>query len=438
MSILQTGFADSDGILTNRVVGGATVRNWLSPHGGGALSSNVGAADLAFQRWFRFKEAYSPLLVQEALRENTRPVRRCIDPTGGSGTTALVCSMMGIDCDTIEVNPFMADIIVAKTTTYDTRLLAADITKVLMARPDGVEAIVPKSMPSTLIEPGENGRWVFNGSVASQILAFSAAIAHADPANRPFLRVMLGSVLRSVSNVVVNGKGRKYRRGWERRVTNATHVTEAMSDACNSALSDVVRFSGRMQGVVKVLEGDARTSIPALEPADCAIFSPPYPNSFDYTDIYNLELWMLGYLRDATDNRALRLATMHSHVQLQRPGRKPAGASPTLDAAMEMVEARKSMLWNRGIPTMLESYFADMEGVVADLSDRMHAGGLITIIVGGSSYAGVSIDAPRIIAELGQSRGLTLVRHSPLRSMRLSAQQGGQLGLSEDAVVLVC
>lgn len=60
------------------------------------------------------------------------------------------------------------------------------------------------------------------------------------------------------------------------------------------------------------------------------------------------------------------------------------------------------------------------------------------MIVGGSSYAGIGVDAPKIIAELGQDMGLDLVRHSPLRAMRLSAQQGGQFGLSEDAVVFAC
>jgi hypothetical protein len=41
--------------------------SWVEGHGDAALSSNVGSADLAFQRWFRFKEAYSPRLVAEIL-----------------------------------------------------------------------------------------------------------------------------------------------------------------------------------------------------------------------------------------------------------------------------------------------------------------------------------------------------------------------------------
>ena len=36
-----------------------------------------------------------------------------------------------------------------------------------------------------------------------------------------------------------------------------------------------------------------------IGPHDLAVFSPPYPNSFDYTDVYNVELWAMGYLRNS-------------------------------------------------------------------------------------------------------------------------------------------
>ena len=273
---------------------------------------------------------------------------------------------------------------------------------------------------------------------AEQIAAFADAIDVVTERHRPFLRIMLGSILRDVSNVVVNGKGRKYRRGWEKRAVSASTVVDRMRAACNTGYSDIIRFSGKLKGAVKVYQGDARRRTVELGEADCAVFSPPYPNSFDYTDIYNLELWMLGYLRSQQDNRDLRLATMHSHVQLHRTSREAGGKSSTLNDTLGAVDASRSKLWHRGIPDMLRSYFADMEGIISDLATRIRPGGLITVIVGGSSYAGIGVDAPRIIAELGMDMGLELVRHSPLRAMRLSAQQGGQFGLSEDAVVFAC
>ena len=61
-----------------------------------------------------------------------------------------------------------------------------------------------------------------------------------------------------------------------------------------NAIEDIVRFGRRPCTQYTLLRGDARTVIAEAPPADFALFSPPYPNSFDYTDIYNVELWMLG------------------------------------------------------------------------------------------------------------------------------------------------
>src|SRR2546423_781912 len=69
-----------------------------------ASSSNVEAQDLPFQRWYRFKEAFSPRFVSTAIGSLDRRPQACIDPFGGSGTTALACQFLGVQPSTIEVN----------------------------------------------------------------------------------------------------------------------------------------------------------------------------------------------------------------------------------------------------------------------------------------------------------------------------------------------
>jgi len=54
------------------------------------------------------------------------PVNRVLDPFGGSGTTALTCGFLGIDSISLEVNPFLADLIAAKLTpTLPSSILSA-------------------------------------------------------------------------------------------------------------------------------------------------------------------------------------------------------------------------------------------------------------------------------------------------------------------------
>jgi hypothetical protein len=78
---------------------------------GGAISSNVPSHNLPFQRWYRFKEAFSPMLVVEAINTLGFWPATCLDCFGGSGTTALTSQFLGIAPTTVEVNPFLADLI---------------------------------------------------------------------------------------------------------------------------------------------------------------------------------------------------------------------------------------------------------------------------------------------------------------------------------------
>jgi hypothetical protein len=281
-------------------------------------SSNQGSGGVAFQRWFHFKEAYSPKFVADTLSSLPYPVEKCLDPFGGSGTTALTSRMVGLSSVTVEVNPFLADVIEAKLTPVSPASFRSDYERTLAKlSTEEQDRRASDGMPATLLEPGLNGRFVFAKEDFATARAIARAAGELTPKHARLLRVLLGSVLVSNSNVTINGKGRRYRRGWQDRVRSADHLVAALDNAVDRAIEDLAQFAGLPQGEHTVLRGDARTALGQVDRADVAIFSPPYPNSFDYTDVYNLELWMLGYLRSGEDNRALRQDTLRSHVQLK-------------------------------------------------------------------------------------------------------------------------
>ncbi|MDP1363097.1 DNA methylase N-4/N-6, partial [Klebsiella variicola] len=91
--------------------------------------------------------------------------------------------------------------------------------------------------------------------------------------------------------------------------------------------------------------GDSRTALQQVDQqADLIVFSPPYPNSFDYTDIYNVELWVLGYIGSSADNLTLRNQTLRSHVQIRRAYDGPATTSSTLNAVLDALASRRESL----------------------------------------------------------------------------------------------
>lgn len=412
---------------------------WLAPASCDVpLSSNVGFDLIAFQRWMKFKEAFSPKFVVDIIRSRDYKVSHCFDPFGGSGTTALTSSFLGLRASTIEVNPFLADLIEAKTSSACSVLLANEFVRV-RERVAAIQFADPElpGAPATFLEPGLNGRWVFNREVLARILAYKKAIEEGANAKiAQILRVLLGGILVDVSNVIVNGKGRRYRGGWSSRKVNSADVDMRFSQTVADAIYDVARYKHVERAPVTVLRGDCRERIVEVAEADLAITSPPYPNSFDYTDVYNLELWVLGYLTDSDANRSLRHATLRSHVQVKRERPSEMPSSKLLHQTMRELELVSDRLWNKNIPDMIAGYFEDMAIVLRGVQSALKVGADAVIVVGDSQYAGVHVPVAQIIRELALEFGFEHVHSNPIRVMRVSAQHGGAFGLDETMIEL--
>jgi hypothetical protein len=417
-----------------------SLRSWLSKLlSSSSHSSNAPSIKLPFQRWFKFKEAFSPKLVVEFVRQQKQGVGTCLDAFGGCGTTGLTSQFLGIKPVLIEVNPFLADLAQAKLTKYDLDSLRSDYLNV-RRQADSVEPDVKSLLedaPPTFVEPGIAGRWVYPADVLRRILAYRVTIESLpDESNRRLLRVLLGSILVPLSNVVVNGKGRKYRKNWELRQKDRQSVDYAFQDAFLDAIGDLTAYQSRPTQEYKVLRGNAVELVKSVEPCDLAIFSPPYPNSFDYTDVYNLELWTLGYLRSRADNTALRKATLRSHVQVRIAYAFTTTKSPLLDRTLTLLRRKRYDLWDPQIPEMIGAYFHDLATLLENMKNAIRCSGEIYIVVGDSSYSGVRVRVGDILSEIAEGEGYEIVELKRLRQMRLSAQQGGSTKLGETVLRL--
>ncbi len=416
--------------------------DWTKGRAVQAIGTNAGAPALAFQGWRRFKEAFAPELVEQAVTETRAAVGRRLvglaDPFGGSGTSALAAQFLDVKPTIIEVNPFLADLIEAKIALYDLDSAGRWFGRVVEAVTRARTVAVPfPGVPATFVEPGVEGRFIFSTDVAQRLAAYRDAIQYIDdPPVRRLFRVILASAAIPVSNVVVSGKGRRYRRGGSGRRGDPRLVDRLFADGVLAALFDLRRYESRRCRRYSVFRGDARLLTRSIEEVDLAVFSPPYPNSFDYTDVYNVELWILGYLTDSGSNRALREATLRSHVQIKRDMSADASNSPALLQSVASLQRVRSRLWNPQIPEMVEAYADDMRSVLRSLQTRIRPGGRVYMVVGDSRYAGVDVPVANIMVEEAPALGFDIVRAEPFRSMRASPQQGGRAELPETLIVL--
>jgi hypothetical protein len=441
---LEKTISDAHGVAAP-LIGSPHLSAWLQGyHADAPVSSNMGSQDLPLQRWMKFKEAFSPKFVVDALASMPHTPRRCVDPFGGSGTTALTCSFLGIDSVSIEVNPFLADLIEAKLKPPSAFELSASYAAVLERARScdcDTEAHI-RRLPSSFCEPSAPNasqrecRFLFWREALTRIIALKVAVESCENEHsKRLLRVLLGSILVPASNVVVNGKGRRYRGRWSKRRIWASDVDRLFSESVERAARDLGAFGRRSRASATVLRGDSRMLAPGIGPFDCAIFSPPYPNSFDYTDVYNLELWVLGYLEDAAANRALRRSTVRSHVQVSfdEPLLEPSGL---LQATVERLKGARPNLWDSRIPEMVLGYFEDMAVIMSALHAQITPGGRVVTVIGDSQYAGVQVDVAAIIREQSEAIGFSTVSTRAIRSMRSSPQHGGFHDLAETCLVL--
>lgn len=402
-----------------------------------SLGTNAGATKIPFQTWHNFKEAFAPELVARAVNDCRLQVIRCIDPFGGSGTTALACQFLGVEPVTIEVNPYLADLIQAKLECYDADALVRDLGTIIRSvKRSKTNSAGFRVLPETFIEPGVKGRWIFYQEIALRIEAYRQAIENlSNPKHCTLYRALLGGLVIELSNVVVSGKGRRYRRRWHERQLTIADVDRQFSQLAQQAIMEIHAHRFRRCPKFFLIRGDCREKLRDVPKCDLAVFSPPYPNSFDYTDVYNVELWMLGYLTNSQSNRALRDSTLCSHVQILRDFPNPPKGSAALIEALEKLEQKREELWSHWIPDMIGGYFHDMAEVFLCLNKVLRPGGEAWAVVGDSRYANVHIPTATILAELAPVLGFEVVSLEAMRSMRSSAQQGGREELSETLLV---
>ena len=417
-----------------------SVRDWLEGRQPEYLSTNAGTREAAYQGWRPFKEAFAPELIEQAVRETStvlgRKVRSCLDPFGGSGTTSLACQFLGVNPTTIEVNPYLADLIEAKLSSYDVDRLIRDFDTVVSA-PIGRVGSPFAYAPATFVEPGVDDRFIFSKPIARRLASYADRIASVrSVVNRRLFRVLLGNIAVETSNVVVSGKGRRYSRNWQERDASPDSIDDAFKGAVLRAIYKISKFQSRKGKNFELIRGDARTSIPVRRKFDLVVTSPPYPNSFDYTDVYNVELWVCGYLKSYADNRKLRMRTLRSHVQIHRKFDIPNAKSKILEDVVEQLKATRLNLWNKKIPEMIESYFADMEAVLCGIQKSLTVGGRAYVVVGDSRYAGIRIPVADILSEISAGLDLRTITKNPCRSMRGSPQQGSRADLKETLLIL--
>lgn len=373
-------------------------------------------------RWYYFKEGYSHRLVEKLLKEaDIGTGSTVLDPFAGSGTTLLTAQWCGMHSLGVDINPFFTFVQKTKLNwhKYDSKDLRREILK-LSAVNRGEE---PSLEPPQLSSFARKKKPVYLGETLRELLLFKEKIYDVDTElTRNFLLLGLASILETVSLVRKDGKGLKFVRG-----KKPPSVKSTLLRKLNDMFSDLMSIEklgqvGKEEARVFTTDTRDEEFVDKIGSgqADFVMFSPPYLNTFDYTEVYKLELWFLDLVRDYKEFKMLRARTLRSH-NLWNWEPTELWKHELLKEVIRQVRERR--LWTRIIPTMIQGYFDDMFLSMENISRTMKNNSYCVIVVGNSSYGNVPIPTDLLLARIAKDVDLMPVEIRVARQLTTSSQQ---------------
>ena len=256
---------------------------------------------------------------------------------------------------------------------------------------------------STFSEQDCKKKWLFNRAVLRAIAGGSAATCGLSSPQATLLRLALVRAAMDNCNAYPDGKCLRYKRPAITRTFNAESVTAAFQSYVAMVVDDL-KASPLNDNSRTVRTMDARRLLSSrdLTPFDFCVTSPPYLNSFDYSDVYRPELFLTGYVTNNADLMKIRLRTIRSHLQAswKSPSRSDFGA--VYARILSELAEKQSLLWSDRIPLMIQASFEDIHTLLSSLAKRAKPDATLKIAIGTSAYAGVVIPVDLIITEIGE------------------------------------
>ena len=366
--------------------------------------------------WYYFKEGFGSGLVLRLMdRYGVRRDGLVLDPFAGSGTTLLTCQLAGTSSVGVEFSPFFSFVARAKLNWW--RYSPERLRPI-------VEELVRGDGPADDLPGLSTFERIYDETTRLELMRakrFVRTVPLQDETDRDFLKLGLAAIVEKVSPARKDGKGLKFRRS--RRVLG---VREALQAQFGRMLADleVLRVEGvaRPEAVsARVLQGDARdlSGVDDDSVAFC-VYSPPYLNSFDYSEVYKVELWLFDHVRTAQEFREYRARSLRSHVSTPVPWTEHVRL-PLVDQISWYVAGQP--LWNRHIPAMINGYFDDMYLALREQFRVCESGARVVCVVGNSSYANLPVPTDSLLARLGELVGFRVVEVLVARHLGTSSQQ---------------
>ena len=366
--------------------------------------------ELPIHRWFNIKEGYASKLVELFIEKEEIKKGFVVDFFSGSGTTALVAKQKGLKYFGMEINPFLFLLSKVKLNDYN-----------------GKDIVNLKKIKNTLYNNNKEkkqelklsiSKKVFSKNYSNLILLRNNILSLKKKKYRDFFIIALCCILEEVGTAKKDGNGLKYPKSKEVRELKECFEAHFKKMIKDIELSEQVRDpeSAIIKADSRKISKNQMNKIKGK--AGLVIFSPPYANCFDYTEVYKLELWVSGQIQDYENLKKIRENSLSSHLNKKYLQTKP---HKLLEQQINKLDKKK--LWNNKIVYMLSEYFFDMEKVLKNAHKALKNKGGCVVVVGNSAYTGTVIETDKILCKIAKQVGFSSTKIKVARKLRASSQQ---------------
>ncbi|MDP3025637.1 MAG: DNA methyltransferase [candidate division Zixibacteria bacterium] len=385
-------------------------------------------------RWYKYKEAFSAVLIEYFINKFGLNNKNILDPFAGVGTTLFASSNLGCKCTGIELLSIGQKII-------ETRIKAhygfynnyIDYLKSILSEKPWLG--INSDIKLNELRITKNA---YPNETKKSIQSFIKLISTYSNSVKDLLELALLSILEEISFTRKDGQYLRWdyraNRGYGQKIFDKGLIKDfdtAIIKKLNEIILDLNGndelylwgFDHRTseKGEIKLIKGSCLDELPKLNSNtfDAIITSPPYCNRYDYTRTYALELALLGVdekslldlrqtmLSCTVENREKNLLEMNSSWSRAIHVAEQVDLLKTILVYLNEMKKVKR-LNNNGIVRMIRGYFFEMSCVIYELHRVLKKGGYVIMVNDNVRYAGVCVPVDLILSRIAENIGFNI------------------------------